>query len=360
MLADGADTRRRCPETLQGVVAARIDALPNEREGAPPARRRPRQGVLDGRARRRWSDSSRGSWRSDCTRSSGRSSSGASIARPSRARAVRLRPRTRARRRLRPDVRARPARDVHRRAADWIESLPADRAEDRARDRSRTICSSAIEYSPRRRPRRRPTSLPEGGAGAPRGRRPCVEHRRARAALGFYDATRDRSIRRSTRTRTCCSASAWRSLPATCTDGARRSSSARPRRSSSVRSRGRRRGRRSREASSSGSAGDQEGAFVVLRPRAERSSRALRSRAQKQYVVAPGRALSHARRPLRRRRLSSSSRRSRWPRSSATTSSWATRSTRGASHESRSEILAGIETPNEASLGRCEINSLAC
>ena len=86
MLADGTDPAASAPETLQGVVAARIDALPNEEKELLQL-----AAVL---GKVFWTDAlsslsasrTRGSSRSACTRSSARSSCGASIARPSPAR----------------------------------------------------------------------------------------------------------------------------------------------------------------------------------------------------------------------------------------------------------------------------------
>ena len=85
MLAERGRRRRRLPETLQGIIAARLDALPPAEKALLQDAAVRREGVLarcargDGRRRRPASS------RSACTRSSGRSSSGASGARRSRA-----------------------------------------------------------------------------------------------------------------------------------------------------------------------------------------------------------------------------------------------------------------------------------
>ena len=69
MLADGSDPAA-APETLQGVVAARIDALPREEKELLQLAAVTREGLLDGRAVDALGRESPGSWRSACTRSS--------------------------------------------------------------------------------------------------------------------------------------------------------------------------------------------------------------------------------------------------------------------------------------------------
>ena len=115
------------PETVQGMIAARIDTLPTRGEGAPPGRRGRRAGS-SGSAR---SGASGGRSRSGCTPSSGRSSCDASADRPSPARtstssATRSSATSPTSRSREPSVRTSIAR-----AAEWIESLgrPDDHAE---------------------------------------------------------------------------------------------------------------------------------------------------------------------------------------------------------------------------------------
>ena len=137
------------PETVQGIIAARLDALPRRREGAAPGRGRGRARSSGSARSRRSRAEPRARSRSGCTRSSGRSSSGGSAARPSRGetqyafRHVLVR-----------DVaygqipRARRA-DKHRPPREWIESLGR----------------------PRRGPRRDARApLPAGARVRPRGR----------------------------------------------------------------------------------------------------------------------------------------------------------------------------------------------
>ena len=51
MLLEGGTAAKRIPDTLQAMIAARIDRLPPEREAAAPARRRDRPHLLGGRGR---------------------------------------------------------------------------------------------------------------------------------------------------------------------------------------------------------------------------------------------------------------------------------------------------------------------
>ena len=66
------------PETVQGMIAARLDLLELEQKTADPGRRRCRQGVLAWRSRAARGRASAACSRSGSTRSSGRSSCGAS------------------------------------------------------------------------------------------------------------------------------------------------------------------------------------------------------------------------------------------------------------------------------------------
>ena len=133
MLAERGDgaSELPLPETVQGIIAARLDALPPEREAAAPGRRRHRQGVLARRARRARRARAGATSRSCCTRSSARSSCAASGARPSASESEYA-----FRHLLVRDVAygADPARGRgekhHERAAAWIESL--GRLEDHA------------------------------------------------------------------------------------------------------------------------------------------------------------------------------------------------------------------------------------
>ena len=115
------------PETLQGIIAARLDGLSPTRRASAPGRGGRRQGLLDGRARTR----RRRGDRHVSTRSSARASSAASDARRSRARAsTRSRTPSSA---TSPTGRSRApnAPTKHRGVAEWIESLgrPEDHAE---------------------------------------------------------------------------------------------------------------------------------------------------------------------------------------------------------------------------------------
>ena len=51
MLLEGGTSSKRIPDTLQAMIAARIDRLPREREAAAPAGRRDRPDLLGGRRR---------------------------------------------------------------------------------------------------------------------------------------------------------------------------------------------------------------------------------------------------------------------------------------------------------------------
>ena len=77
----------RLPESVQGIIAARLDALPIEREAPAPGRGRRREGLL-ARPTRSGSATGTGATPScSCTGSSGRSSCAVSGARPSERRA---------------------------------------------------------------------------------------------------------------------------------------------------------------------------------------------------------------------------------------------------------------------------------
>ena len=74
MLLEGGTSSKRIPDTLQAMIAARIDRLPPQREAAAPARRRDRPDLLGGRRRppdaRRRRTSSRSSTTCSCATSS--------------------------------------------------------------------------------------------------------------------------------------------------------------------------------------------------------------------------------------------------------------------------------------------------
>ena len=220
--------------------------------------------------------------------------------------------------------------DVHRRVADWIETLPADRADDRTEilahhlargDRVRACRGARRDrHSFRARRRRSGTSGDRAWSiGA------------LNAALGFYDATRASSTPRS-------SDDPYFLLAIGLAPGHRRlhgggsgaSSSARPAALAELRSARLPRRRRSRRGEFIWQRGDQDGAFVVLRSGASARRGRSRSRARSCSSSAQtARFLALAGAPRRGRRARASSR-SAWPRSSATTSSSATLSTREA------------------------------
>jgi class 3 adenylate cyclase/tetratricopeptide (TPR) repeat protein len=145
MLADGTDSAVAVPETLQGVVAARIDVLPNEEKEllqhaavlgkvfwtdalATLARIDPRQleehlHALERKefVRREHRSAVAGSKQFVFVHALVRDGAYGQMSRAARA-------------------------DVHRRVADWIETLPADRADDRAEILAHHLLE-AIEYS---------------------------------------------------------------------------------------------------------------------------------------------------------------------------------------------------------------------
>jgi predicted ATPase/class 3 adenylate cyclase len=188
MLADGSDPAAAAPETLQGVVAARIDALPNtEKELLQLA------AVL---GKVFWTDalaslSGAGSWelderlhsleRKEFVRREHRSA----VAGSKQYVFVHALVRDGAYGQIPRAARA----DVHRRVADWIETLPADRADDRAEILAHHLVG-AIEYS-------RAAGLDDAEL-VPRAARALRESgdRAWRigaiaAALGFYDRLRE-------------------------------------------------------------------------------------------------------------------------------------------------------------------------
>ena len=177
------------PETVQGIIAARLDALAAEREGAAPGRRRDRQGLLARRAR---GVDGAGRWRverglhalerKEFVRRERRSSVAGESEYAFRHVLVR-------------DVaygqipRAERA-EKHRRAAEWIESLaPAARTTPSC---SRTTTSSALEFAP---PRARTTAAlaERAPSGAARGRRPGGGAQRLRGAARTSTARRSSS-----------------------------------------------------------------------------------------------------------------------------------------------------------------------
>ena len=153
MLADGSDPAAAAPETLQGVVAARIDALPAEEKellqlaavlgkvfwtdalsslsGASSWQLEERLHALERKefVRREHRSAVAGSKQYVFVHALVRDGAYGQMSRAARA-------------------------DVHRRVADWIETLPADRADDRTEILAHHLLE-AIEYSRARGPRRR-------------------------------------------------------------------------------------------------------------------------------------------------------------------------------------------------------------
>ena len=145
MLADGTDPAASAPETLHGVVAARIDALPNEEKellqlaavlgkvfwtdalsslsGVDAWQLEERLHALERKefVRREHRSAVAGSKQFVFVHALVRDGAYGQISRASRA-------------------------DVHARVADWIESLPADRADDRTEILTHHLLE-AIEYS---------------------------------------------------------------------------------------------------------------------------------------------------------------------------------------------------------------------
>ena len=145
MLADGSDPAGAAPETLHGVVAARIDALPAEEKGilqlasvlgkvfwtdalaslagATPWELEERLHALERKefVRREHRSAVAGSKQYVFVHALVRDGAYGQMARAVRA-------------------------DVHRRVADWIETLPADRADDRTEILAHHLLE-AIEYS---------------------------------------------------------------------------------------------------------------------------------------------------------------------------------------------------------------------
>ena len=166
MLAAGDGTSAGVPETLQALVAARIDGLAAGREGAPPGAAvlgkvfwTDALAALDGRAA------------GSCSTSA--AAAGAEGVRPARAplgrrgrRAVRLRARARTRRRLRADARAERAAASRRRRLDRVAA--PDRSEDRAEMLAHHL-SRALEYD--RAGGRQPEGEVARRAARPRARR---------------------------------------------------------------------------------------------------------------------------------------------------------------------------------------------
>jgi predicted ATPase/class 3 adenylate cyclase len=188
MVAEGTDPATSPPETLQGVVAARIDALPDsEKEllhiaaalgkvfwtdalaklsGASPWELDERLHSLERKefVRREHRSAVAGSKQYAFVHALVRDGAYGQMSRAARA-------------------------DAHRRIADWIESLPADRADDRAEILAHHLLA-ALEYS-------RAAGLPEGEL-VPRAAKALRESGdRAwrigalEAALSFYGRLRD-------------------------------------------------------------------------------------------------------------------------------------------------------------------------
>ena len=131
MLRDRGGDRRDLPETVQGLIAARLDLLEPDAEGAAPGRGGDREALLGRRARRHWRRSTPSARDGACTRSSARSSSAASArARSPTSSEYALPPPARPRRRLRPDPARRPRREAPPAPPRWIEQL--GRREDHA------------------------------------------------------------------------------------------------------------------------------------------------------------------------------------------------------------------------------------
>ena len=130
--ADAPRSRRasgELPETVQGLIAARLDLLEHDAEGAAPGRRRDREAVLDRRARQPWPIAPGSRQRLHALERK-------EFVRRERVELGRRRPRVRVppparpRRRLRPDPARRPRRRSTSLAAGWIERL--GRREDHA------------------------------------------------------------------------------------------------------------------------------------------------------------------------------------------------------------------------------------
>ena len=181
MLAERGRRRRpaRCPRHVQGIIAARLDALPPPEKQLLQDAAVARQGLLARRASRdRRARPRAGEER--CTRSSARSSSAASGARRSAARGVRVPPRARPRRGLRRRSRAPRRAEKHEPRREWIEALGRARG-PRGAARAPLPRGSGV----RRAAGQETAELAERGPGWPaRGRRPrlcprCVHRGRA-------------------------------------------------------------------------------------------------------------------------------------------------------------------------------------
>ena len=259
---------------------------------------------------------------------------------PWRARdAVRVLARARPRRRLRPDP-ARRRAEKHRRAAEWIESLGADRAEDRAE-------LLAHHYLARARVRARGGPRHGGARAAARGSRSATAGDRALAL---------HALRRGGAASTREALELW---PEDDPDRPRAALPPRPR-AAPVERAGRRAGAeardallapanasspprpRSRSRTIAWTHGQQRRRARSARPRPRPARRLAADRPRRRYVRQPLRGFLMARRPGGARRSGSAARRSRWPRASGSTTSSRAPSSASASRARRSADAAGL------------------
>ena len=140
-----ASGRAPLPETVQGIVAARLDALSAEEKALIQDAAVIGKVFWSGRARRHERARSAGRSRSSCTRSSERSSCGASGARRWRPRPSTSSATSSSATSPMDRCRAQTRAEKHRRAAEWIETLGADR-EDRAEMLAHHY-ASALEFA---------------------------------------------------------------------------------------------------------------------------------------------------------------------------------------------------------------------
>ena len=171
-----ADGDLPLPETVQGIIAARLDALRADGEGAAPGRGRGRQGVLARALARRRRDRATVEDAAPRPRAQGVRPARAPLVGRGRDR-VRVPARARPRRRLRRRSRARRAPRSTRLAAEWIESL--GRGDDRAELLAHHYLAGA-RVRARGRARHGERSRERARPALRRGRRPSALARRAR------------------------------------------------------------------------------------------------------------------------------------------------------------------------------------
>ncbi len=349
MLADGSDPASTRARDLAGR-RRRADRRPPRRgEGASAARGCPGEGVLDGRAVEPLGARLRGSSTSACYALERKEF----VRREHRSAVAGSRQYAFVHALVRDGVYGQMSRaaraDVHRRVADWIETLPSDRADDRAEILAHHLLA-AIEYS-------RAASVDDVGARAARSAgahgSPATERWQigaaCRAALDFYGRLRELDPVRRGRPVLPALASAWRSPSCTGTWRKEQTSwSAPPRRS-----RARIPPPPPRPPMTRGEfvwqRGDQDGAFAYF-DRARQLADGAPLSPEKQNVVAQVARFLSLGGTLRTRRWSSSSRRSRWPKSSTTTSCSAMRSIpAGSSRSSPRSTPDGRRTARAAS-----------